>query len=129
VIAIGVDDYPNFNQNLKFAGADARAFDEMLVARGAPLHAETKSLVLAKGGDEAPTAANIRAALGAFRDAGPDDTIVLFLAGQGVNDGPDYLFLPTDAKAEGKDWDKSSVVNWEALQSAVERGADVPRRE
>src|SRR5262249_13764137 len=49
VVAIGVDDYPNFKQNLKFAGADARAFDEMLVAKGAPLHAETNSLVLAKG--------------------------------------------------------------------------------
>ena len=53
VVAIGVDDYPNFKQNLKFAGADARAFDEMLVAKGAPLHAETSNLVLAKGGDQA----------------------------------------------------------------------------
>ncbi len=120
VVAIGVDDYPNFNQNLKFAGADARAFDEMLVAKGGPLHAETRSLVLAKGGDEAPTAANIKAALEAFRNAGPDDTIVLFLAGHGVNDGPDYLFLPTDAKAERGRWDRSTVVNWEALQAAIE---------
>ena len=36
VVAIGVDDYRNFKQDLKFAGADARAFDEMLVAKGAP---------------------------------------------------------------------------------------------
>jgi Caspase domain len=120
VVAIGVDDYPNFKQNLKFAGADARAFDEMLVAKGAPLHAETSSLVLAKGGDRPPTAANIKAALETFRNAGPDDTIVLFLAGHGVNDGPNYLFLPTDAKFEGRSWDQSTVVNWEALQGAIE---------
>ena len=120
VIAIGVDDYPNFNQNLTFAGADARAFQDMLVAKAGPLHAKIKSLVLAKGGDEAPTAVNINAALAAFREAGPDDTVVLFLAGHGVNDGPDYLFLPTDAKADGKIWDKRTVINWEALQSAIE---------
>jgi WD40 repeat protein len=120
VVAIGVDDYPNFNQNLNFAGADARAFQAMLVAKAGPIHAQVRSLVLAKGGDEPPTAANIKAALEAFRDAGPDDTIVLFLAGHGVNDGPDYLFLPTDAKFEGKAWDKGSVINWEALQAAIE---------
>ena len=120
VVAIGVDDYPNFKQNLKFAGADARAFDEMLVAKGGPLHAETRNLVLAKGGDQPPTAANIKAALETFRNAGPDDTIVLFLAGHGVNDGPNYLFLPTDAKFEGRSWDQSTVVKWEALQGAIE---------
>jgi hypothetical protein len=53
----------------------------MLAAKGAPLYAETKSLVLAKCGDEPPTAANIEAELRAFRDAGPDDTMVLLLAG------------------------------------------------
>jgi Uncharacterized protein containing caspase domain len=34
--------------------------------------------------------------------------------------GPDYLFLPTDAKLEGRSWDQSTVVNWEALQGAIE---------
>ena len=34
--------------------------------------------------------------------------------------GPDYLFLPTDAKLEGRSWDQSTVVNWEALQEAIE---------
>jgi uncharacterized caspase-like protein len=45
---------------------------------------------------------------------------VLFLAGHGVNDEPDYLFLPTDAKANGKVFDRSTVVPWEALQTAIE---------
>jgi uncharacterized caspase-like protein len=45
---------------------------------------------------------------------------VLFLAGHGVNDGPDYLFLPTDAKANGKVFDRNTVVPWEALQAAIE---------
>jgi WD40 repeat protein len=120
VVAIGVDDYPNFGQNLKFAGADARAFQEMLVAKAGPLHARIKSIVLAKDGDASPTAAKIEQALAALKDAGPNDTIVLFLAGHGVNDGPDYLFLPTDAKANGKVFDRNTVVPWEALQAAIE---------
>jgi uncharacterized caspase-like protein len=120
VVAIGVDDYPNFGQDLKFAGADARAFQEMLVSKAGPLHASVKSVVLAKGGDAAPTAAQIKSALDALENAGPNDTIVLFLAGHGVNEGPDYLFLPTDAKADGKIFDKSTVIEWEALQTAIE---------
>ena len=120
VIAIGVDDYPNFRQNLSFAGADARAFQEVLIAKAAPLHAKVKNLVLAKGGDEPPTARNIDAALGALSEAGPNDTVVLFLAGHGVNDGPDYLFLPTDAKPKGTGFDRSTVINWNRLQHAVE---------
>lgn len=120
VVAIGVDDYPNFGQDLKFAGADARAFQEMLVLKAGPLHANVKSVVLAKGGDAAPTAAKIKSALDTLAGAGPNDTIVLFLAGHGVNEGPDYLFLPTDAKANGKIFDKSTVIEWEALQTAIE---------
>jgi len=120
VVAIGVDDYPNFGQDLKFAGADARAFQEMLVSKAGPLHARVKSVVLAKSGDAAPTAAQIKSALDTLADAGPNDTIVLFLAGHGVNEGPDYLFLPTDAKANGKIFDRSTVIEWEALQTAIE---------
>jgi len=43
VVSIGVDDYPNFGQNLKFAGADARAFQQMLVSKAGPLHRQVKS--------------------------------------------------------------------------------------
>jgi uncharacterized caspase-like protein len=80
VVSIGVDDYPNFGQNLKFAGADARAFQEMLVAKAGPLHTHVKSIVLARNGDALPTAAKIKQALAEFANAGPNDTIVLFLA-------------------------------------------------
>lgn len=117
VVSIGVDDHPNFGQNLKFAGADARAFQQMLVAKAGPLHTHVKSIVLAKDGDAPPTAAKIEQALAELANAGPNDTIVLFLAGHGVNDEPDYLFLPTDAKANGKVFDRSTVVPWEALQT------------
>jgi uncharacterized caspase-like protein len=82
--------------------------------------------VLAKDGDASPTAAKIEQALAALKDASPNDTIVLFLAGHGVNDGPDYLFLPTDAKANGKVFDRNTVVPWEALQIAIETSKGAP---
>ena len=89
MVSIGVEDHPNFGQNLKFAGADARAFQQMLVAKAGPLHTHVKSIVLAKDGDAPPTATKIEQALAELANAGPNDTIVLFLAGHGVNDEPD----------------------------------------
>lgn len=121
VLSIGVDAYPNFKgQDLEFAGADARALHRMLIEKAGPLHASVKSLLLAKDGSGAPNAKNIRDALKLLRRAGPRDTIVVFLAGHGVNDGADYLFLPTDARRKGKTWQARSVVDWRALQETLQ---------
>ncbi|MGI9385615.1 MAG: caspase family protein, partial [Methyloligellaceae bacterium] len=121
VLSIGVDAYPNFKgQNLQFAGADARALHAMLIDKAGPLHAKVKSLLLADKGTGAPNAKNIRDALKLLRQAGPRDTIVVFLAGHGVNDGADYLFLPTDARRKGKAWQAQSVVDWRALQDTLQ---------
>src|SRR4029078_8401579 len=48
------------------------------------------------------------------------DTIVLFIAGHGFNDGPNYRFLPTNAEFAGGTLRGSTVVSWHALQEAVE---------
>ncbi|MGE0211497.1 MAG: hypothetical protein AB7S41_07370 [Parvibaculaceae bacterium] len=122
VVAAGVDAYPNLgNQNLDFAGIDARAFYRMLIERAGPLHTSVTGVLLAnKDGDRDPTAGNLRAALKLFEQAKPEDTVVLFLAGHGVNDGPDYLFLPTDARRASNAWVKESVIDWRFLQQVVE---------
>lgn len=121
LISVGVDAYPNLgNQNLDFAGADARAFHKAMLERAGPLHADVSSVLLAKGGDREPTAQNLRVALRLFSQAKPEDTVVLFLAGHGVNDGPDYLFLPGDARRKDGKWDIRSVVHWRSLQSVLE---------
>jgi hypothetical protein len=121
-IAIGVDKYPKLgNQNLDFAGADARAFYDTLLKRAGPLHSGVVGRLLASGGDQEPTAANVRAALRLLGEAKPEDTVVIFLAGHGVNDGADYLFLPTDASRSGNGWNADSVVDWRLLQRVLER--------
>jgi hypothetical protein len=77
------------------------------------LHAEVKSKLLVSGGAIPPTKANIEDALLLFREARPEDTVILFLAGHGVNEGADYLFMPEDAQRTGSgQWRPSSVVRW-----------------
>lgn len=120
ILAIGVDDYPALGQNLTLAGADAKAMADEIEATAGPLHRRVVKTVLAKGEATGPTAAKIEAALAALRTAGPRDTVVVFLAGHGVNDGPDYLFLPTDAALDGKAWKPAHVVKWQRLQDMLQ---------
>ncbi len=120
ILAIGVDDYPAIGQNLTLAGADAKAMADQIAATAGSLHRRVVKTVLAKGEATGPTAANIEAALASLRTAGPRDTVVVFLAGHGVNDGPDYLFLPTDAALDGKVWKPAHVVRWQRLQEMLQ---------
>jgi uncharacterized caspase-like protein len=123
VLAVGVDDYSRLGQAsaLHYAGADARLIVDTLTQKAGPLHTEVKSKLLVSGGDMPPTKANIEDALLLFREAQPEDTVILFLAGHGVNDGADYLFMPEDVqKTEKDEWRPSSVVRWHILQHALQ---------
>lgn len=121
LVSIGVDAYPNFpGRDLRFAGVDAREIHKRLITRAGPLHEAAAGVLLAKNGDAEPTAENIRAALSQLKRAGPRDTVVIFLAGHGVNDGADYLFLPTDAAFKNTEWQRKSVVDWTLLQEILQ---------
>ena len=67
------------------------------------------------GGKDDPTATNILNAR-----AEETDTVFVFIAGHGFNDGPNYRFLATNAEWEGSALRGSTVVPWYALQEAVE---------
>jgi tetratricopeptide (TPR) repeat protein len=123
ILAIGVDSYKNLGaQNaLRFAAADARLMVETLTRKAGPLHSAVKAQLLVTGSDMPPTKANIEDALLLFREAKPEDTVVLFLAGHGVNEGADYLFMPEDAQStDSGHWRPSSVVRWHVLQQALQ---------
>lgn len=79
-------------------------------------------LVNGAGDKDAPTAANITDAIDALRDAAEDtDTVLLFIAGHGINDGADYRFLATNAERTGSGALRgSTVVPWQTLQGSVE---------
>ena len=100
ILAIGVDKYPKLGaeNSLHYAAADARLMLDTLTKRAGPLHTQVISKLLVSGGAIAPTKANIEDALLFLHDAGPEDTVILFLAGHGVNEGSDYLYMPEDAE-------------------------------
>ena len=123
ILAIGVDKYPKFDpiNSLHYAAADARLMVDTLAKTAGPLHTEVKSKLLVTDGDTPPTAVNIQDALLFFHQAGPDDTLVLFLAGHGENEGADYLFMPQDAEeVNAKYFRPSTVVKWSVLQHALQ---------
>jgi Caspase domain len=129
ILAIGVDDYKGLGNfcgggscNLRAPGADARTFADAVAKHMGPGHVRIAKRVLINGAaaNDAPTASNIIDAVELLRQAGETDTVVLFIAGHGVNDGPSYRFLPTDASWMGGALRGSTVVPWQVLQEAVE---------
>ncbi len=132
LLAIGVDKYPGLGENcgrlgtsscdLSFPSADARAIADAVEKRLGPAHNGVVRRVLVNGAgrENEPTAANILDAIDLLKQAKETDTIVLFIAGHGFNDGPNYRFLPTNAELAGGTLRGSTVVSWHALQEAVE---------
>jgi hypothetical protein len=124
ILAVGVDKYQNLPGNdLRYAGADAKAFADAMEKRVGRLHERVFKRVLVNDGASAglPTAANIVDALSLLRRAKENDTVLVFVSGHGVNEGPNYRFIPTDASwGEGGLLRASTVVPWYAFQEAIE---------
>ena len=121
IVSIGVNKYLNFpGQELDFAESDANGLRDILVKRGGSLYSKVDSRLFATEGGLPPTAENLRAALKDLNKSGPQDTLVVFLAGHGINEGPDYLFLPTDATANSGKLDRSTVISWRDLNEIIE---------
>jgi hypothetical protein len=133
ILAVGVDEYKglgnvcgisgNENCDLKYSGADARALVAAVEERVGPGHTNVVKRVLvndAPDPKDAPTAANILDATDMLRQAKATDTIVVFIAGHGINEGPDYRFLATNAERAHETFRSSTVVQWQVLQAAIE---------
>ena len=134
VIAIGVDKYPHLEGfcgskqcDLKFAGADARAFHDQIMKASKSLHADVNSIVLTNGSgsqEREPTYANTVDAFALLEGSRENDLVVVFLSGHGVNEDvqgrKEYLFLPTDARRlpNGR-FRPSSVFSWSALEEGL----------
>jgi hypothetical protein len=132
ILAIGVDKYPilgktcgangNGSCDLSFSGADARALVDAVEMRLGPAHTNVVKRILVNGtgtGDD-PTATNILDAIDLLKQAKETDTVLLFIAGHGFNDGPNYRFLATNAERLGETFRGATVVPWQILQEAIE---------
>ena len=133
ILAIGVDKYPGLGNacgkdgkqpcDLTYSSADARRLVEAIERRLGAGHTNVIKRILVNGASEPrdlPTAANILDAVGLLRQATETDTVVVSIAGHGINDGANYRFLPTNAEWDGPSLRGSTVVPWHALQEAIE---------
>lgn len=101
LLAIGVSDYADPGLNLKYAHRDAIELSERLAKEKGGLYRDVLVKTLTNG--EA-TRANILKALSFLEKSGPDDLVILFMAGHGKLAGygtkkltGDFYFLPHDA--------------------------------
>ena len=108
--------------DLEYTGADALAFASAMQTKLGALHEKVVRRVLVNedNSDGKPTAANIINALGLLSRATPNDTVAVFLAGHGMNDGPNYRFIPTDAALSHGAIKPATVVPWYAIEEAID---------
>jgi len=91
LVSIGVSSYRNPIYNINYAAVDARSISEVMSLQQGQNYARVKSTVLSDAGANAK---NIRAALGALKKAGPNDTVMVFLSGHGLQTKGKTYFAP-----------------------------------
>lgn len=108
MLAIGINEFINVPARRKqalpdlgYAAQDAQEFAKALQRSSQGLFREVKAVLLNDFTDIKPDQAEIRKALAVLEEAGPDDTVVLFLASHGFSDkAGNYFFLSRDGKYE-----------------------------
>ena len=108
VLAIGANNFVNVTeqnknrlQDLEFAAKDAQEFSKALQRSATGLFSSVKTVLLNDFTDIKPDKADVRKALAVLEEAGPDDTVVLFLASHGFSDeAGNYFFMPRDGRFE-----------------------------
>lgn len=111
VVAVGVNKFPAVvpgsglnDLTLRFAADDARAIAEALgrsggISSGGGLYRRAFVDVVADDNAQLPTKAEIRRVLGGLKRAGPNDTVVVFLASHGISDtAGNYYMMPRDGQ-------------------------------
>jgi WD40 repeat protein len=104
VLLAGVSAYSDPELQLRFAAKDAKDLAAALKKQANGIYGEVNIEVLA---DAKVTREAILQALGRLqRSTGPNDLVIMFLAGHGVANAADYYFLPFDAghEDEGNSW-------------------------
>ena len=127
--------------DLTYPVADAAEFLRTVAEKSAPMFDRVQVLALASNGAltrnplsaqsfaefapdvQEPDARTIDAELIDFLDLpGPEDTVMLFVAGHGINIDEDYYLLAADSRMQDDTrWKRSSLVDWRRIQEAMDR--------
>jgi hypothetical protein len=130
VLAIGVNELPEMPQsNLEYAAQDAESIVARLEQGAGALYNRIHARVLSDSSGELPTKSNIEQALAFLRQAGPNDTVLLFLAAHGLsNTAGDYFMVPRDGTLDdvtrlgmgpGKEREFESLIRWDTFFEAL----------
>jgi hypothetical protein len=127
VLAIGVNTFPNLppSLNLAFAARDAEAMAATLQKRAEGRYRQTFVKLLSDGSAIQPDRDAILSSLEFIKQAGPRDTVVVFLASHGITDpAGNYYFVPRDgARADiiavQRGGTGASLVSWTAFFDAL----------
>jgi len=122
ILAIGVNRYNDTQRlpKLDYAVNDAKAIIDVFKAQAGKRYGKVEALLIADGEKITPTAANILNNFKHLRQAGPNDVVVLFLAGHGMNQYDEFYFMPSDASfdADGSIL-PSSAISSSQIQTAL----------
>ena len=99
ILSIGVNRYDSpLLDNLRYAVNDAREIVNIFKAQEGKIYGKVNSRLIADGEAILPTRDNITDNLSYLRQAAPDDVVLLFIAGHGLNDEVgNFYFMPSDA--------------------------------
>ena len=140
VLAVGVNGFVNVvgpdKANLKdlvFAAQDAQELSAALQQAAEGLFSSVKAVLLTDFTSVKPDRGEVLKALAVLQDAGPDDTVVLYLASHGFSDrAGNYFFMPRDGRFEdalrvllspGKAGDVPSLLEGAELFEALRKTA------
>jgi WD40 repeat protein len=91
LVSVGVSNYRNPIYNINYAAADARSIAQVLQLQQGQNYAHVYETVLS---DKKANVKSIRDALSTLRAAKPDDTVMVFLSGHGIQTGGKTYFAP-----------------------------------
>jgi WD40 repeat protein len=100
ILSIGVNRYDDTRrlETLKYAVNDAKAIIDAFKAQEGKRYGRVIPLLIADGEKITPTKENIVDNFNHLRQAGPQDVVMLFIAGHGLNDQyKEFYFMPSDA--------------------------------
>lgn len=127
LLSVGVNTFTGLpeSMHLEFAAQDASAISQALTERARPLFKQVHVQLLNDFSGEKPERAAIVKALDFVGQAGPNDTILIFLASHGVSDpAGNYFFVPRDSLASelkqlGKAEPPKSLIGWQVFFDAL----------
>ena len=127
MLAVGANAFPGLpkRMHLSFAAQDADEIGKALQLHGLGNYKQVHVNTLSDVSAEKPDRATILSALQFAEQAGPNDTVVIFLASHGISDqSGNYYFVPRDVQLQDiamaqKGEEVKSLISWTAFFDAL----------